>query len=106
MSALADDTIIALASAPAVSALAIFRVSGPGTKRILEKVVGFIPKNRVATLASFKSSTGQIFDRGIIVFFEAPRSFTGEDLCEFQIHGSLGVIKILSDVLFISSFLI
>ena len=97
MSALDNDTIIALASAPVASALAIFRVSGPSTRRLLKNIVGFIPKNRVSTLSKFKSSDSRVFDKGIVVFFQGPKSFTGEDLCEFQIHGGLGVIKILMD---------
>ena len=97
MSALDNDTIVALSSAPVASALAIFRVTGPSTKRLLKQIVGFIPKNRVSTLSTFKSSDNSVFDKGLVVFFEAPKSFTGEDLCEFQIHGGLGVIKILMD---------
>ena len=92
-----NDTIIALSSAPVASALAIFRVSGPSTKHILKHIVGFVPKNRVSTLANFKSSNNRVFDKGLVVFFQAPKSFTGEDLCEFQIHGGIGVIKILMD---------
>ena len=97
MSALDNDTIIALSSAPVASALAIFRVSGPSTRRLLKNIVGFIPKNRVSTLSKFKSSDNRVFDKGLVVFFQGPKSFTGEDLCEFQIHGGLGVIKILMD---------
>ena len=97
MSVLDNDTIIALSSAPVASALAIFRVSGPSTSRILKNIVGFMPKNRVSTLSKFKDSDNRVFDKGLVVFFEGPRSFTGEDLCEFQIHGGLGVIKILLD---------
>ena len=87
MSALDNDTIIALASAPVASALAIVRVSGPSTRRVLKNIVGFIPKNRVSTLSTFKSSDNRVFDKGLVVFFQGPKSFTGEDLCEFQIHG-------------------
>ena len=97
MSALDNDTIIALSSAPVASALAIFRVSGPSTRHLLKNIVGFIPENRVATLSKFKSSDNRVFDKGLVVFFQGPKSFTGEDLCEFQIHGGLGVIKILMD---------
>ena len=97
MSALDNDTIIALSSAPVASALAIFRVSGPSTRRLLKNIVGFIPENRVSTLSKFKSSDNRVFDKGLVVFFQGPKSFTGEDLCEFQIHGGLGVIKILMD---------
>ena len=97
MSALDNDTIVALSSAPVASALAIFRVSGPSTRRLLKNIVGFIPKNRVSTLSTFKSSDNRVFDKGLVVFFQGPKSFTGEDLCEFQIHGGLGVIKILMD---------
>ncbi|MDA9689554.1 tRNA uridine-5-carboxymethylaminomethyl(34) synthesis GTPase MnmE [Betaproteobacteria bacterium] len=104
MSALDNDTIVALSSAPIASALAIFRVSGPSTKRILKHIVGFVPKDRVSTLANFKSSNNRVFDKGLVVFFQAPKSFTGEDSCEFQIHGGLGVIKILMDTCISQSF--
>ncbi len=97
MSELDSDTIVALASAPVASALAIFRVSGPSTRRLLKNIVGFIPKNRVSTLSTFKNSDHRVFDKGLVVFFQGPKSFTGEDLCEFQVHGGLGVIKILMD---------
>ena len=97
MSALDNDTIIALSSAPVASALAIFRVSGPSTRRLLRNIVGFIPKNRVSTLSKFQSSDNRVFDKGLVVFFQGPKSFTGEDSCEFHIHGGLGVIKILMD---------
>ncbi len=104
MSGLVNDTIIALASAPVASALAIFRVSGPSTKRILKNIIGFLPVNRVSTLAKFRSSNNKIFDKGLVVFFQGPKSFTGEDLCEFQVHGGLGVIKILMDTCLSQSF--
>ena len=65
----ANDTIIALASAPVSSALAIFRVSGPSTRRLLKNIVGFVPTNRISTLANFKSSNRQVFDKGLVVFF-------------------------------------
>ena len=71
MSALDNDTIIALSSAPVASALAIFRVSGPSTRRLLKNIVGFIPKNRVSTLSTFKSSDNRVFDKGLVVFFRA-----------------------------------
>ena len=67
MSGLVNDTIIALASAPVASALAIFRVSGPSTKRILKNIIGFLPVNRVSTLAKFRSSNNKIFDKGLVV---------------------------------------
>ena len=69
MSAPDKDTIVALASAPVTSALAIFRVSGPSTRRLLKNIVGFIPKNRVSTLSTLKNSDNRVFDKGLVVFF-------------------------------------
>lgn len=90
------DTIFALASGEQSSAIAIFRVSGPATKDIIKKLVGIIPVPRVATLANFKNEKSIVFDRGIVIFFPNPNSFTGEDLGEFQFHGGVGIKQIFS----------
>ena len=96
MSALDNDTIVALSSAPVASALAIFRVSGPSTRRLLKKSLDSYRKIEFQHFQPLKVLM-KVFDKGLVVFFQAPKSFTGEDLCEFQIHGGLGVIKILME---------
>lgn len=56
-------------------------------------VCGQVPPARVATLADVRTAeTGELLDRGLVLFFPGPRSFTGEDVAEFQLHGSRAVV--------------
>ena len=83
------DTIVARASAAGVAGVAVIRVSGPLCQQIAKSILGFIPKPRYASLATFKSASAQIIDQGIAIYFPAPNSFTGEDCLELQGHGGL-----------------
>jgi tRNA modification GTPase len=86
-----NDVIVALATPPGRSAVAVVRVSGIGAHDIVERVVpglsAFAP--RVATLARFIAADGAPIDRGLATVFRAPASFTGEDLVELSCHGGL-----------------
>jgi tRNA modification GTPase len=89
----AGDTIFAVASGAGRAAIAVLRVSGPATKQIVESVAGLLPKPRMAALKTFRDpATGEAIDRGFVVFFPAPKSFTGEDYAEFHIHGGRAVV--------------
>jgi len=81
------DTIFALSSGSPPAGVAVIRISGPGVRFALETIVGTVPLARKAHLALLKDETGQVLDHGLILFFPGPRSFTGEDVAEFQIHG-------------------
>lgn len=83
-----SDPIVALATPPGRSALAIVRLSGQGALAIAERVVPALQADppRVARYAAFQGSAGLI-DRGIYVVFRAPKSYTGEDMVEFTCHG-------------------
>ena len=87
-------TIYALSSGPGVSGVAIIRISGPETKFVIEKLTQKpIPQQRVATLRKInKINTSELIDEGIILWFPAPESYTGEDMAEIQVHGSKAVI--------------
>ncbi len=87
-------TIFALSSGPGVSGVAVIRVSGPETKKILQQMIGNeIPKPRVATLKKInKINTNQLIDEGMVLWFPGPESYTGEDMAEFHVHGSRAVI--------------
>jgi len=88
-----SDPIVALATPPGRSALAIVRLSGSGAFEIAERVVAGFRRDppREARLAPFRSSTGDRIDRGLYVAFPAPASYTGEDMVELTCHGGLVV---------------
>tara|TARA_B100001250_G_scaffold303167_1_gene264879 strand:- start:3180 stop:4511 length:1332 start_codon:yes stop_codon:yes gene_type:complete len=88
-------TIFALSTGTTQSGIAVIRVSGPDTKIILEKLtVGELPKPRVATLKKInKINKNELIDEGIVLWFPAPNSYTGEDMAEFHVHGSRSVIN-------------
>lgn len=87
-----SDTIFALATGAGKSAVAIVRVSGPKCSAIRLKLCNrsYWPP-REAVYASLFDENGTLIDRAIVIVFEAPRSFTGEDMIEFQITGGRGV---------------
>ena len=90
-------TIFALSSGPGVSGVAIIRVSGPETKKIIKALTKKeLPVPRVATLRKInKINTSELIDEGIILWFPGPESYTGEDMAEIQVHGSKAVIDAL-----------
>ena len=87
-------TIYALSSGPGVSGLAVIRISGPETKKIIESLTNSPPpKPRMATLKKFsKIKSNELIDEGILLWFPGPESYTGEDMAEFHVHGSRAVI--------------
>ena len=82
------DTIAALASAPGRAGVAVVRVSGPAVPAIARAVLGRVPADRRATLASFRDADGTAIDQGLALYFAAPDSFTGEHVLELHGHGS------------------
>ena len=88
-------TIYALSSGPGVSGLAVIRVSGQKSLEILKNITkGDLPKPRVATLKKInKIDSNETIDQGVVLWFPGPESYTGEDLLELHVHGSLAVIK-------------
>ena len=90
-------TIYALSTGPGISGIAIIRVSGEDTKKIIKLLTNKnLPKARVATLKKInKINTSELIDEGIILWFPGPESYTGEDMAEFHVHGSKAVIDAL-----------
>ena len=88
-------TIYALSSGPGISGIAVIRVSGKNTAEVVKKLTGAeLPRPRVATLKKFNKNGGkELIDEGVIIWFPAPNSYTGEDLAEFHVHGSRAVIN-------------
>ena len=90
-------TIYALSSGPGVSGVAIIRVSGKETSKVIKLLTGEdLPQPRVATLRKLNYiNTSELIDEGIILWFPGPASYTGEDMAEFHTHGSKAVIEAL-----------
>jgi tRNA modification GTPase len=94
------ETIFAFASGTSRAAIAVLRVSGPATRAVVSRIAGRLPEPRRATLATFVDpASGDKIDRGILVFFPAPASFTGEDCAELHLHGSRAVAAAMVEAL-------
>ncbi len=90
-----SDTIVACATPPGRGGLAVVRVSGPAVGEIAVALLGALPKPRFATLAQFRDAAGDNIDIGLALYFDAPRSYTGEDVLELHGHGSPVVAEAL-----------
>jgi len=90
-------TIYALSSGPGVSGVAVVRISGPDTKKVVQKITnGPLPDPRKATVKKvFNINNNSLIDEGLVIWFPAPESYTGEDMAEFHVHGSRAVIEAL-----------
>lgn len=87
-----SDTIFALSSGALPSGVAVIRISGPEVRFALEMTVGRLPAPRTAALRTIRGADGEVIDRGLVLFFPAPNSFTGEDVAEFHLHGGRAVV--------------
>ena len=95
-----NDTIVAISTANGVGAVSIIRVSGKEALSIslkLLKTKNLTP--RYATLLKIYSLDNELIDRGIIIYFKSPKSFTGEDIIEFQTHGGFLISNLIIDEL-------
>ena len=90
-------TIYALSSGPGISGIAVIRISGGQTAKIIKLLTQKpLPKPRVATLRKIsKINNSELIDEGIILWFPGPESYTGEDMAEIHIHGSKAVVNAL-----------
>ncbi|HKZ95614.1 MAG TPA: tRNA uridine-5-carboxymethylaminomethyl(34) synthesis GTPase MnmE [Hyphomicrobiaceae bacterium] len=95
-----QPTIFALSSAPGRAGVAIVRVSGPEAGTVLNVMAPSRPKPRMAAGRAIRHpTTGETLDRGIVIWFPAPKSFTGEDVAELQLHGGRAVVKAVLEAL-------
>lgn len=88
-----SDTIFALSSGPPPAGIAVIRMSGPAVRFGLETLVESVPEPRQAVLRSLKAADGTVIDRGIVLLFPGPGSFTGEDVAELHVHGGRAVVS-------------
>jgi tRNA modification GTPase len=87
------DTIVALASGALPAAIAVIRVSGPRTHNVLDAFCGGVPEARRAALRDIGPPCLAAIDRGLVIWFPGPASFTGEDMAELHTHGSRAVVS-------------
>lgn len=93
------DTIFALSTPPGRSGVAVVRVSGPRARAVLEELAPPLPEPRYAALRTIRACDGEVIDRALVLWFAAPATETGEDMAEFQLHGSRAVIAGLLETL-------
>ena len=88
----AADTIYALASGAAAGAVAVLRLSGPGTGEAVRRLAGSLPPPRRASLRRLRTPDGETLDHALVLWFPGPASYTGEDAAELHLHGGRSVI--------------
>ncbi len=81
------ETIAAIATPPGRGGIGIIRISGPAAPGIAKSLANKLPKPREAALCRFVDGNNEAIDEGILIYFAAPHSFTGEDVIELQGHG-------------------
>jgi tRNA modification GTPase len=93
-------TIFALSSGRPPAAIAVVRMSGPQSGVALEKLIGRLPEPRKAALARVRDpASGEAIDEALALWFPGPRSETGEDMAELQLHGGHAVVAAILDAL-------
>ena len=89
------ETIYALSSGRVPAGVAVVRISGPRCRFVVETMTGELPPPRRASLRSIRDGRGEEIDRGMVLWFPGPASFSGEDMAELQVHGSRAVVRAL-----------
>ena len=91
---ISGDTIVAQATPFGHSGVALVRLSGQASVKIVEKLTGGSPlKNRVSTFSKILSPNNDVIDRALITCFRAPASYTGENVVEITPHGNPAIIE-------------
>ena len=95
-----QDPIVARATAPGRGGIGIVRVSG--CRKYIFSITEALFSNRSlqsrrATLLPVCDAQGRVIDRAVILYFEGPHSYTGEDVIEFQAHGGTAVLQMIID---------
>jgi len=96
------DTIYAVATARGKAGLATIRISGPRAHHACFVLAGDLPQARYAALRRLTGADGVFLDQALVLVFAGPASFTGEDVVELHLHGSIAttnaVLAALSDI--------
>jgi tRNA modification GTPase len=92
------DTIFALSSGAGRAGIAVIRMTGPQAGFAITTLTGSLPPPRHAVLRTIRSGD-DVIDRGMVIFLSGPKTVTGEDVCEFHVHGSPVVVeRLLSEL--------
>ncbi|MFV0665210.1 tRNA uridine-5-carboxymethylaminomethyl(34) synthesis GTPase MnmE [Denitromonas sp.] len=92
------DIITAIATAPGRGGVGIVRISGPDLGALATTLGnGQAPPPRHASFCAFHDGDGRLIDEGLLLYFPAPHSFTGEDVIELHGHGGPVVMQLLLD---------
>ncbi|QBF34145.1 tRNA uridine-5-carboxymethylaminomethyl(34) synthesis GTPase MnmE [Thalassococcus sp. S3] len=97
------DTIFALATAQGKAGVAVVRLSGSDAHVVARQVAKHLPAGREPALRKLRDLDGELIDEALVLRFDAPHSFTGEDVIEFHLHGSTAVVVRMLQVLATSS---
>ncbi len=89
------ETIAAVATAPGRGGVGIIRLSGPLALNIGKNITGISPKPRHAHFTNFHRQDSTLLDSGIMLYFPAPHSYTGEEVVEIQAHGGPVILDLL-----------
>lgn len=93
------QTIFALATARGKSGVAVIRISGPDAHEVAGRLAGDLPGPGRFALRKLRDAGGALLDEALVLRFDAPHSFTGENTVELQIHGSLAAIRVVEAAL-------
>jgi tRNA modification GTPase len=94
-----NDTIFAPATAAGRAAVAVVRVSGPEAARAVARLAGDLPEPRRASVRRLADAADREIDQALVLWFEGPASYTGEDAAEFHVHGGAAVVGALVEAL-------
>ncbi|MCK6374438.1 MAG: tRNA uridine-5-carboxymethylaminomethyl(34) synthesis GTPase MnmE [Zoogloea sp.] len=90
-----SDVIAAIATAPGRGGIGVVRISGPNLSSLAATLGGKVPEARMASFTRFRAADDGLIDEGLLLYFPAPNSFTGEDVIELQGHGGPVVMQLL-----------
>lgn len=90
-----SDVIAAIATAPGVGGIGVVRISGPTLANLAERLAGKLTLPRRVTSTNWRAVDGSVIDQGLMIYFPAPQSFTGEDVLELHGHGGPVVMQML-----------
>lgn len=101
-----SPTVYALSTAPSRAAIGVIRITGPASKKIFIELTGSkkIPTHRIASVRKIYDFQDQpknkiLLDECLILYFQSPKSYTGEDLLELHLHGGTAVINRVMDTI-------
>lgn len=94
-----EKTIAAISTANGVGGMGVIRISGENAKGVAQKVFRSVSDKKISEMAGYTASYGKIYDgeemidEAVVLVFQAPHSYTGEDVVEISCHGGLYITK-------------